>query len=292
MGWSMSNCDIFLGDRPLAYVRVPAREPEAASRFAEEILGLAPVGGEDRALRADARCQSLVFVSDARLPAVGIEMADERALDDRVERLRDAGCSGIALDASECRRRRLRQGTLVTMPSGYALELVVRVERSGQRFYPRRDSGVNGISAIGLRSKDIGRDTQLWTAALGAEIADRVGDITYLRLDGAHHRIALYPSQSSGLLYVSFGVETHDDLMRNSYFLNERQVRIVHGPGREMTSGRMFVRFIGPEGLVFSLDCEDTEQSASRQPRQFARDKFALCAWGSVCHDIPELSAA
>ena len=250
----MSRSDIFFGDRPLAYARIPVRAPELAAHFAEDVLGLSPVAGDDRALRADERCQSLVFVSDVASPAVGIEMADESALTGAVEILSVAGCACVALDESECKRRRIRQGVAVAMPSGYSLELVLRVERSGQRFYPRRASGVTGISTVGLRSMDIGRDTALWAKGLGAEIADHVGDITYLRLDGAHHRVALYPSKTSGLLYVGFCVATHDDLMHNAYFLEERQVRIVHGPGRETASGRMFVRFVGPEDILFALD--------------------------------------
>ena len=195
-------------------------------------------------------------------------------------------------DRDACARRFVRQGFVVLEPSGCAIELVVRVELSARRFYPARDSGVAGLSAVGLRSRDIARDLAFWTDLIGAEVSDRVGDITYLRLDRAHHRIALYPSDRAGLLYVGFGVRTHDDLMRNAYVLQERQVRIVHGPGCETASGRMFVRFLGPEGQMFTLDFSADEDAGARRPRQFALDRYALCAWGSPCRDIPELAAA
>jgi 2,3-dihydroxy-p-cumate/2,3-dihydroxybenzoate 3,4-dioxygenase len=279
-------------DRPLAYVRLPARTPEAAARFAEDVFGLERADGAGFALRADERRQSLAFVGADETPAIGIEMADEAGLSGAVERLRAAGLPCEALDAQACALRRVRLGFVTRTPSGCAIELVARVEISARRFYSRRDSGVCGLSAVGVRSRDIARDLAFWTELVGAEISDHVGEIAYLRLDGQHHRIALYPSDGDGLLYVGFAVRAHDDLMRNAYFLQEQQVRIVHGPGCETASGRMFVRFQAPDGQVFALDFSDGEDIPGRRPRQFALDRYALCAWGSICLDIPELAAA
>ena len=279
-------------ERPLAYACIPTRAPDAAARFAADALGLERVDGVDVALRADDRRQALAFEQETARAAIGIELADEAALAQIVERVRASGHECVALDSAGCARRFVRQGFVTREPSGCAIELVVRVELSARRFYPRRDSGIVGFSAVGLRSRDIARDIAFWTELIGAEISDRVGDITYLRLDRAHHRIALYPSDRTGLLYVSFGVRTHDDLMRNAYFLQERQVRIVHGPGCETASDRTFVRFLSPDGQLFMLDFSEDEDVGHRRPRQFALDRYALCAWGSPCREIPELAAA
>lgn len=279
-------------DRPLAYVRLPAGQPEAAARFAEETIGLERVEGVQAGLRSDDRCQTLAFLPAAAEPAVGIEARDEEALRQIAERLRAAGEICEPLDAEACRDRRIHAGFAVNSPSGLSVELVARVEQSARRFYPRRDSGVVGLSAVGLRSRDIERDLAFWTGPIGAQIRDRVGDIAYLGLDGVHHRIALYPSARTGLLYVGFGVRTHDDVMRNAYFLQERQVRVVHGPGCETASGRTFVRFLAPDGQMLVLDHGESEVAAFHRPRQFALDKYALCAWGSPCRDVPELAAA
>ncbi len=279
-------------DRPLAYARIPARAPGAAARFAEDALGLERADGEDVAMRADERRRTLVFDRETAVPAVGIEVSDEAMLAQIAARLRAAGYPCAEFDAQACARRSIRQGIVAHEPSGCAVEIVIRVELSARRFHPSRDSGVVGFSAVGLRSRDIDRDLAFWTDIIGAEISDRVGDIAYLRLDRAHHRIALYPSDRSGLLYVSFAVRTHDDLMRNVYFLQERQIRIVHGPGCETASGRMFVRFLAPDGQLFMLEFGEDEGASGRRPRQFALDRYALCAWGSPCRDVPELAAA
>jgi 2,3-dihydroxy-p-cumate/2,3-dihydroxybenzoate 3,4-dioxygenase len=43
-----------------------------------------------------------------------------------------------------------------------------------------------------------------------------------------------------------------DAVMQSNYFVQERQIKIVQGPGREPASGQIFLRFAGPEGYVFS----------------------------------------
>lgn len=60
-------------------------------------------------------------------------------------------------------------------------------------LHPTTDAGVAGLLTIGLRARRIDDDLSFWVEGLGARVGDRVGDIAYLRLDAAHHRIALYP---------------------------------------------------------------------------------------------------
>jgi 2,3-dihydroxy-p-cumate/2,3-dihydroxybenzoate 3,4-dioxygenase len=163
---------------------------------------------------------------------------------------------------------------------------------SGRRYFPSRDAGVTGLQGVGLRSRAMTDDLKLWTAILGATITDRVGEITYLGIDQMHHRVALYPSDQAGLVYVSYGVESMDAQMQNNYFAEERQIKILHGPGREPASGQMFVRFAGPEGYVFSYGYGLEDLQPDHRPRQFTLEASSLCEWGSRCADIAELQPA
>jgi 2,3-dihydroxy-p-cumate/2,3-dihydroxybenzoate 3,4-dioxygenase len=279
-------------DRPLAYARIPVASREAAAIFAADILGLERSGANELAFRADESRQSMVFTEEGSPLAVGIELTDELALERLAETLASQHIDVTELDAEELRRRGVRRAFVIADPSGHVIELVARVDLSARRFYPVRDSGIAGFSTVGLRSRDIEKDVHFWNEVVGAEVADRVGDITYLRLDGVHHRIALYPSDRGGLLYASFAVRSHDDLMRNAYYLEERQVRILHGPGLETVSNRIFVRFQGPDGQIFAFEFNGNEERGGRRPRQFALDRYALCAWGSPCRGVSELAAA
>ena len=128
--------------------------------------------------------------------------------------------------------------------------------------------------------------------ALGAEVSDWVGDIAYLRIDGLHHRIALHPSKRNGLLYAAFEVEALDQIMQNSYFMQESQIKIVQGPGRQPASNQIFLHVEGPDGLIFSYVNGMAElDEKPRLARQFPLAPGSLCDWGSESKDVPELSA-
>jgi 2,3-dihydroxy-p-cumate/2,3-dihydroxybenzoate 3,4-dioxygenase len=154
------------------------------------------------------------------------------------------------------------------------------------------DAGVTGLRAAALRSRDIAGDVRFWTEGLGAEIADWVGDITYIRLEGEHHQIALYPSDRAGILYHSYGVADFDSVMRGYYALAEHQAEIIQGPGCETASGDIFLRARAAGGAIFSLVAPDTTAVSRHSPRQFERTATSLCSWGSRCEALPELSAA
>ena len=94
------------------------------------------------------------------------------------------------------------------------------------------------------------------------------------------------------MLYAAFEVETLDSIMQNSYFMQESQVKIVQGPGREPCSEQIFLHVEGPDGVIFSYVNGMTEPGPPRHPaRQFPLTSESLCGWGSQSKDVPELSA-
>lgn len=276
----------------LAYARIAASDPQESARFAEQIVGLMRAGesGGEIALRVDDRSRSLIFAA-AIEPSLGLEAWDEAALDGSLSRLAKAGFSVRRASPGESRTRNAQAALLARDATGNAIDIVARPERSGRRFYGARDAGVQGFSSVGLRSTDIEGDLRFWRA-LGAEAADFVGEIAYLAIDAAHHRIAIHPSKGKGPLYLGFEVGGLDDVMRGHYFLAERQIKIVQGPGREPTSQQMFVRFLGPDGLVYAYAAGMARRGdRPRSPRQFALRAESLCDWGSRAEGVPELAA-
>jgi 2,3-dihydroxy-p-cumate/2,3-dihydroxybenzoate 3,4-dioxygenase len=187
-------------------------------------------------------------------------------------------------------RRKVKSFLSFTDASGVTIDLVVRPLHSGWRYFPSRDAGITGLEAVALRSAAVAKSEALWTKVLGGKVSDWVGDAAFIRFDGAHHRLALHPSSSGGVLAVEFGVESIDQLMQSSYFLEDQQVRIAHGPGRRPTSGQMFVTFAGPDGVLFSYVTEGCPVGEStHRPRQFPRRTQSFCAWGSRS-DVPEFN--
>jgi len=275
----------------LCYVRLAVTQPQVASAFATEILGLQHVPNELEPFlfRSDERYQTLCLATQADKPSIGIEIAGEQELDRATKDLAIGGFLAREATADECAQRFVRRALIVEDATGNTIDLVLRPAMSGRRYFPSRDAGVSGLQSVGLRSRSIKDDLKLWTAILGARVTDRVGDVTYLAIDQKHHRVALYPSDKAGLVYVCYGVESMDAVMQNKYFVQERQIKIVHGPGREPASGQIFLRFAGPEGYVFSYGSGLKDIDADHRPRQFTAEASSLCEWGSKCSDIAEL---
>ncbi len=277
----------------LCYVRLAVEQPQPAAEFATNVLGLQPVPAKQALLfRSDHRYHTLSLVTNTATSSIGIEVADEAALDHVEQELQKGGFPARRADQEECKQRFVRDALIVQDASGNEIDLVLRPAQSGRRYFPSRDAGVTGLQGVGLRSAALKDDLRFWTLILGAQVSDWVGDITYLRFDHKHHRIALYPSERPGILYVNYGVESLDAVMQSHYFVQERQIKVVHGPGREPASGQIFLRFEGPEGHVFSYTHGLNDIEPNHHPRQFSAHPSSLCEWGSECQGVPELQLA
>jgi len=275
----------------VCYVRLAVNEPSASARFMSDIFGLQRVADQDGeiAFRSDDRFRTVSLGPDSA--SVGIEAWDDAALEEIEQRLRENGFAVKQASAGDCRRRYVQSALLTEDASGNRIDLVVRPTRSGRRYFPPRDAGIVAFHGVGLRTTEHARDLAFWRA-LGAEVSDWVGDIAYLRIDGLHHRVALYPSQRNGLLYAAFEVEALDQIMQNSYFMQESQIKIIQGPGRETASRQMFLHIEGPDGLIFSYVNGMAELDGKpRLARQFPLVASSLCDWGSEGKDVPELRA-
>jgi 2,3-dihydroxy-p-cumate/2,3-dihydroxybenzoate 3,4-dioxygenase len=278
----------------VCYVRHAASEPQACVRFVSDIFGLQQVPDQngELAFRSDDRYRTVSLSSDQGDGAsVGIEVWDEAALQEISERLREHSFAVRTANPDECRRRYVYSALLAEDASGNRVDLVARPTLSGRRYFPPRDAGIVQFQGIGLCSTNYVRDIAFWRL-LGAEVTDWVGDIAYLRIDNLHHRIALYPSRRSGLLYAAFEVEALDQIMQNSYFMQQNQVKIVQGPGRQSASRQIFLHVEGPDGLILSYVNGMADISGSPRPaRQFPLFANSLCNWGSESKGVPELSA-
>jgi 2,3-dihydroxy-p-cumate/2,3-dihydroxybenzoate 3,4-dioxygenase len=278
----------------LCYVRLAVAHPQAAAAFATDVLGLQHVPNklEPFLFRSDERYHTLCLAAETQRSSIGIEIAGDSELERAAEALAAGGFAAREATEQECAQRFVRRALIVEDATGNEIDLVLRPAQSGRRYFPSRDAGITGLQSVGLRSRAIEDDLELWTTILGARVTDRVGEVTYLAIDRKHHRVVLYPSDKAGLVYVSYGVESMDAVMQNNYFVKERQIKVVHGPGREPTSGQIFLRFAGPEGYVFSYGFGMKEIDPGHRARQFTGEASSLCEWGSECADIEELQPA
>jgi 2,3-dihydroxy-p-cumate/2,3-dihydroxybenzoate 3,4-dioxygenase len=275
----------------LRYARLGTADIEAAIAFATETVGLELVRREENRayVRGDDRDHNICYIEgDPHDHVLGFEVADEARLDAAVRELEDHGVPVRRGTAEQCRDRRVEDFATFEDPTGNRFDLVVRPHHGTRRYFPSRDAGVTEFSHVGLRTSDAKRDETFWTGLFNIHANDWIGPAPLLSFDAVHHRIALFPADRPGIQHVNFQVASIDDVMRSHYFLTARQVRIVFGPGRHVTSGATFLYFEGPDGVVYeySHGVRMIDDPAYR-PRQFPFCPEAFCVWGAK-PDIPE----
>lgn len=278
--------------RDIRYVRLGTSDVDAATRYATDILGLerGPREAGGQYLRSDARDHTLVYVEgDPRAHVVGFDVSDGGALEAAAAEI-DAQHLPVRWGTrEECEARHVERFVHFKDPSGNGIDLVLGARDGDTPYRASRDAGITGFSHIGLRTTDAARDEAFWTRVCNARVSDRIGAAPLLRIDKVHHKLALFPSAYPGVQHVNHQVAGVDDVMRAYYFLRERGVRIVFGPGRHPTSSAIFLYFEGPDAMVYeySTGVRLIEDEATYVPRQFPFEPASFCMWGSR-PDIPE----
>jgi len=279
----------------VSYVRLGTRDIEGATRFATDVLGLV-IGEVSKGavyFKSDQREHTLCyFEGDPRDQAVAFEIGSRAALSSAATELERLGYAVHAGTPSEAEARKVREFIAFDDPTGNRIELVWRPAHSGSRYHGTRDAGITGFSHVGLCTTDAARDEAFWTQVCNARVSDRIGDAPLLRIDEVHHTIAMFPTNHAGIQHINHQVETADDVMRSFWFLKERQIRIVFGPGRHPSSSAKFLYFEGPDGMVFeySAGVKMIADELLYRERQLTFEPPGFCEWGAK-PDIPEFRA-
>ncbi|WP_448650855.1 VOC family protein [Pseudomonas fluorescens] len=278
----------------IRYVRLGTADLSQAKLYATQMLGLQVAREANGAVyfRSDSRDHTLCYYEgDPRETTTAFEVTSSNELDHAAQLLEDHGFAVRHGSREAAEVRHVNELIQFCDPSGNNIELVLRPHASGSRYFATRDAGITGFSHIGLRTTDAKRDEAFWTTLANARVSDRIGEAPLLRIDEVHHKIALFPSSHAGVQHINHQVESIDDVMRAWYFLKERGIKILFGPGRHPTSGAMFLYFEGPDGMTYEYSTGVShiapEDEATHQPRQFPLATTSFCAWGSK-PDIPE----
>lgn len=280
----------------IRYLRIGTPRLDDAIEFATKMVGLQLVAREGKAayfrsdrapVRGDTRDHTLVyFEGDPSDHAIGFDLRNPADFDAVCAALEQAGYPVQVATKDECEQRRVKQCLVSRDPSGNKIEIVARPYHSGVRYHPTRDAGITEFSHIGLRTSNPVRDEKFWTTVMNARVSDWIGDAPLLRVNTIHHSLALFPSTFPGIQHINHQVEDADDVMRSYYFLRDKGVKIVWGPGRHPLSSAIMVYFEGPDRMVYeySVGVKQImpEDEASYRPRQFPFERYSLCMWGAV----------
>jgi len=272
----------------IRYVRLGTPDLEQTRLYATQILGLevARVANGAIYFRSDDRDHTLCYYEgDPQEATAAFEVSTPEEMDHAAQVLEDNGFTVRHGTREDIELRAVNDLIQFRDPSGNRIELVLGPHASGVRHFPSRDAGNTGFNHIGLRTTNAKRDEAFWTRLCNARVSDRIGEAALLRIDEVHHKIALFPSSHAGVQHINHQVETVDDIMRAWYFLRERGIRILFGPGRHPTSGAYFLYFEGPDGMTYEYSSGvrhiSAEEEADYRPRQFPAVPTSYCCWGS-----------
>lgn len=269
----------------IRYVRLGTADVDKAVDYCTRMVGLELVrrDADSAYLRGDDRDHNIVyFKGDPKDSTVAFEIEhpeDFRAADDQ---LRESGVKVEHGTPEEAAERRVTDFIRFRDPTGNKIELVHRPFHSGRRFFPTRDAGIVEFSHVGLKTTNPGRDERFWTTLFNFKVNDWIGAAPLMSFDEVHHRIALFPTTEPGVQHINFQAENFDAIMRNWYFLQEHQVRIMFGPGRHPSSSAMFLYFEGPDGVIYEYSHGVRRvKEGEWRPRQFPFDHWSFCMWGA-----------
>jgi len=214
----------------LGYLVFGVRRPERWSAFCRDMLGLpAPTPNTDGSLgfQLDTACQRLIVCeSDADdLIALGLECANDAALDAHLQRLQRAGIAATRASDAHCQARRVARLYQVADPAGNRVELFTGLAPAGTPFastaFPKGFvTGMLGMGHAVLVSHDLEAMQAFYGDALGFGVTERlvtrVGPIDvrgiFLHCNARHHSLALFdlPLRKRLHHFMLQAVDMHD----------------------------------------------------------------------------------
>jgi 2,3-dihydroxy-p-cumate/2,3-dihydroxybenzoate 3,4-dioxygenase len=270
----------------ICYLRLGCRDLDEMVGFATSILGLELRERTDTHayLRGDDSAYNLCYIQDMEgYDVCAFEVKELSELDKAEKELAEHGIETRRGTEAECVERKVEAMLAFSDPNDNKVELVYRPHVTGVPYFPSRNAGITEFGHFGLHTREGERDLRFWTEVMSARVSDMIGTGALLRIDEVHHKIALFPSDQDGIQHVNFQVSSVDDVMRAWYFLKEKNVPIVFGPGRHPTSTAIFLYFMGPDKRVYeySSGVKRITDEENYTPRQFERKPTSFCLWGA-----------
>ena len=168
------------------------------------------------------------------------------------------------------------------------VELIAAVDQVHDE-YGARDVKPQSLNHVVLYTSNRSAMEQFYGGTLGFKLSDTLADfMTFWRCNANHHSIALATARGDqrGLNHVAFDVRDWQDLMRAVYFMGERGVRRMWGPGRHLAGNNLFSYYFDPEGNVVEYTTE-VEQITSDDYVPPVRPRIPD-QWGSFPPPRPE----
>ena len=247
----------------LSHVGLRARDLDKQTEFYTDRWGLEPIeeSSQERFLRADGPEHHVLTLhagDDAGLDHFAFEVAHP----DDIERAADI-MTNLGLEVVVPPTAELEPGVAKAIrfkdPEGNVVELVSGVDQVRDP-YGNRDIKPQALNHVVLFASDRAKLEQFYGGTLGFKLSDTLADfMTFWRCNANHHSLAFASPRGEsqrGLNHAAFDVRDWQDLMRAVFYMGERGVKRMWGPGRHLAGNNLFSYYFDPEGNVVEYTTE------------------------------------
>lgn len=247
----------------LAHVGLHARDLSSQAEFYTDRWGLEPIDehGQDVFLRGEGPDHHVLTLhaGDGRpgLDHFAFEVANPDDIDRAADLVSSQGLEIVVpptpdLEPGGGRAVRFRD------PEGNVVELISGVDQVRDP-YGMREVKPQSLNHVVLYARDRPKMEQFYGGTLGFQLSDTLADfMTFWRCNANHHSIAFAAAHGdqTGLNHAAFDVKDWHDLMRAVFFMGERGVKRMWGPGRHLAGNNLFSYYFDPEGNVVEYTTE------------------------------------
>jgi catechol-2,3-dioxygenase len=245
----------------LAHVGLRARDLSSQAAFYTDRWGLEAIDehGHDVFLRAegpDHHVLTLHTGEEAGLDHFALEVEHPDDIDRAADLVSSQGLEIVTpptrdLEPGVGRAIRFRD------PEGNVVELISGVDQVRDP-YGMRDVKPQALNHIVLATSNRPRMEQFYGGTLGFKLSDTLADfMTFWRCNANHHSIAFAAARGDRKLnHAAFDVKDWSELMRAVYYMGERGVQRMWGPGRHLAGNNLFSYYFDPEGNVVEYTTE------------------------------------
>lgn len=247
----------------LAHVGLHARDLSSQAEFYTDRWGLEPIDehGQDVFLRGEGPDHHVLTLhagdGGPGLDHFAFEVANPDDIDRAADLVSSQGLEIVVpptpdLEPGGGRAVRFRD------PEGNVVELISGVDQVRDP-YGMREVKPQSLNHVVLYARDRPKMEQFYGGTLGFQLSDTLADfMTFWRCNANHHSIAFAAAHGdqTGLNHAAFDVKDWHDLMRAVFFMGERGVKRMWGPGRHLAGNNLFSYYFDPEGNVVEYTTE------------------------------------
>lgn len=278
--------------RKLGYVAFNVSDIEQSKGFYTRMVGLQEVQHREDG-PVFLRCSRdhhnvMLYQTDGEpgLKRVGFEMEDDEQLELAFEHFTKAGLDPWEVDRSE--QKSLKQGKTFRFSEPYTGVTFEFYSDMTQVPYDY-DDRVTKIKQLGhvvVKVPEFDKALKFFQEVMNFRVSDIIDSgIVWMRCfpNPYHHSFAIAKANARGYHHTAFMVKDLNDIgiARNRMFQNN--IPIVHGPGRHLPSGSVFLYFLDPDDLTieYSLGMEEFPEENPRKPRLLQPSVDTIDIWGS-----------